>query len=410
MKLLQGQIYPRLPNTSSGIKLLQGQLYGSVWAVSAKVFMLSLTAVVETTTRQSMAVGKKVVGQTEGAATVRKAVSLGFAVLAVICEGTGTIKKRIGKMFSAIAEGMVVKNAFYYSQIGTIYGGSVYGNMSYGAGTALRSTEGAVKKDVILAPITVVSEATTKLLKAISKKVIAPAEGTVKMIKAVSFQFLITCSIKAKVIKIWSIYLYAATIGLAVEGIKKCVILAPIIAVGMTVARFLPKAISKKVLAIGLSGVKIKKAISFSFSAVSETIAVIIKKILLDLFASCKGTTIIDKIFDVSHVVYEITFGPTTLGLNAKEKRARKLTLIFSKADNACIYLSYATTRSGNYTEEIMIGGTQAMSRAKITLPLAVSNPAGGYIYRVRVRGWGEVSIHEIAFAVSPRGAKSHAG
>ena len=102
-------------------------------------------------------------------------------------------------------------------------------------------------------------------------------------------------------------------------------------------------------------------------------------------------------------VVYELTFGPTTLGLNSKEKRARKLFLIISKADNARMYVAYATSRDGVYTAEVPVGGSEALSRAKKILPLVAGNPAGGYIYRVRIRGWGEATVHEIVFAVSPR-------
>ena len=108
-------------------------------------------------------------------------------------------------------------------------------------------------------------------------------------------------------------------------------------------------------------------------------------------------------------VVYELTFGPTTLGLNSKEKRARKVYLIVSKADNARMYVAYATTRDGVYTAEVPVGGAEALSRAKKILPLVAGNPSGGYIYRVRIRGWGEASVHEIVFAVSPRRSKSDA-
>ena len=107
-------------------------------------------------------------------------------------------------------------------------------------------------------------------------------------------------------------------------------------------------------------------------------------------------------------VVYDLEFGPTTLGLNAKEKRARKVYLVVSKAANARIFVSYATTKNGPFTNEVPVGGGEALSRARKILPLAAGNPSGGYIYRVRVRGWGEATVHEIVFAVSERGAKSN--
>jgi len=107
-------------------------------------------------------------------------------------------------------------------------------------------------------------------------------------------------------------------------------------------------------------------------------------------------------------VVYDLEFGPTTLGLNAKEKRARKVYLVVSKAANARMYVSYATTKNGPFTNEVPVGSGEALSRARKILPLAAGNPSGGYIYRIKVRGWGEATVHEIVFAVSERGAKSN--
>ena len=37
MKLINGQMYPRLPNTSSGIKLWQGQIYESVFQIQPSI-------------------------------------------------------------------------------------------------------------------------------------------------------------------------------------------------------------------------------------------------------------------------------------------------------------------------------------------------------------------------------------
>jgi len=108
-------------------------------------------------------------------------------------------------------------------------------------------------------------------------------------------------------------------------------------------------------------------------------------------------------------VVFDLIFGPTTFGLNPKEKRARKVYLVVSKAANARMFVSYATTRDGPFTNDVPIGGEEALHRAKKILPLVSGAPAGGYIYRVRVQGWGEATIHEIVFAVSERGAKSNA-
>lgn len=102
-------------------------------------------------------------------------------------------------------------------------------------------------------------------------------------------------------------------------------------------------------------------------------------------------------------ISFELVFGPTTLGLNPRKKRVRRLYLVVSKADDARLYVAYATTRDGPYSNEVSIGRGRALTRAKKMLPLAVGDPAGSYIYRVRVRGWGEAAVHEIAFMVSPR-------
>ena len=102
-------------------------------------------------------------------------------------------------------------------------------------------------------------------------------------------------------------------------------------------------------------------------------------------------------------VLFELVFGPTTLGINAKEKRVRKLYFIVSKADDARIYVSYATSMRGPYSKEVSIGKGQALTRAKKMIPLAIGSPAGGYIYKVRVRGWGEATVHEIAVQMSTR-------
>lgn len=106
-------------------------------------------------------------------------------------------------------------------------------------------------------------------------------------------------------------------------------------------------------------------------------------------------------------IEYEMVIGPTTLGLNPKHKRVRKAYVIFSKAATATMFVSYATSRAGAYTAEVEVGGTQALTRAKKVLPLALGDPAGGYIYRLKIRGTGEVTVHEIVFAVSGRGSVS---
>ena len=104
-------------------------------------------------------------------------------------------------------------------------------------------------------------------------------------------------------------------------------------------------------------------------------------------------------------ISYELVFGPTTLGLNSKEKRARKVTLIFSMAADSTMYISYATTKDGAYSDEVEITAGTALTRAKKALPLVAGNSAGGYIYRVKVRGRGVVKVHEVVFHVSPRRA-----
>lgn len=44
MKLINGQMYPRLPNTSSGIKLWQGQIYESVFQIQPSIEALHKTS------------------------------------------------------------------------------------------------------------------------------------------------------------------------------------------------------------------------------------------------------------------------------------------------------------------------------------------------------------------------------
>ena len=101
---------------------------------------------------------------------------------------------------------------------------------------------------------------------------------------------------------------------------------------------------------------------------------------------------------------YDLVYGPTTLGLNSKEKRVRRIHFVVSKEPEATMYVSYAVTRNGPFLPEKEILPGQGVTKLKTYLPILPGNPAGGFVYRIRIRGFGNVKVHEIALELSPRG------
>lgn len=104
------------------------------------------------------------------------------------------------------------------------------------------------------------------------------------------------------------------------------------------------------------------------------------------------------------HISFELVFGPTTFGLNTREKRVRRLFATISKDVDARVFVSTSASEHGAYSREVSIGEGQELNMARKALPLAGGDPAGGHLYRVRVRGWGSATVHEIAVQMSARG------
>lgn len=106
---------------------------------------------------------------------------------------------------------------------------------------------------------------------------------------------------------------------------------------------------------------------------------------------------------NAADVPYEFTIGPTTLGINTREKRLRRIFLIVSKEASATMYVSVAMNESGDFGTEVEIAPGEQLSMVKKYIPLAVGEAANGMVLRIKVRGAGEITVHDAGAELSIR-------
>ena len=105
----------------------------------------------------------------------------------------------------------------------------------------------------------------------------------------------------------------------------------------------------------------------------------------------------------MAEIAYELIIGPVTFGMAHLEKRVRKATLVVSKEAGATMFVATSASDTGAFTEDVIIGSGEEFDMQEIVLPLAQGDTAGGLVYRVRVRGTGNVQVHDVTFNISPR-------
>lgn len=103
-------------------------------------------------------------------------------------------------------------------------------------------------------------------------------------------------------------------------------------------------------------------------------------------------------------IASEMIFGPSSLGINTKEKRVRKGYVIASAAAGATLTAATSATETGDYGSAVTLTAGTDITRIKKRLPLNQSNPSGGFVYRLKLVGSGVVKVHEVGLEISPRG------
>lgn len=116
-----------------------------------------------------------------------------------------------------------------------------------------------------------------------------------------------------------------------------------------------------------------------------------------------EGTLSDGRTENAADVPYEFIIGPTTLGINTREKRLRRIFLIVSKEASATMYVSVAMNESGSFGTEVEIAPGEQLSMVKKYIPLAVGEAANGMVLRIKVRGAGEITVHDAGAELSIR-------
>lgn len=106
----------------------------------------------------------------------------------------------------------------------------------------------------------------------------------------------------------------------------------------------------------------------------------------------------------VVNVPYEFIIGPTTLGIDTREKRLRRVYLIVSKEADATMYVSVAMNENGAFGTEVAIAPGEELTMVKKYIPLAVGEASSGMVIRIKVRGEGEITVHDAGVELSVRG------
>ena len=103
-------------------------------------------------------------------------------------------------------------------------------------------------------------------------------------------------------------------------------------------------------------------------------------------------------------ISYESVIGPAILGSPTQEKRVRRAYLVASAAAPASITVAASSSDIGAYgTGVVITPGDAAITRIKKYLPLNSGEAMGGYLYRLKLTGSGQVKFFEVGFEVGLR-------